>query len=723
MKEDPLQTPVQFVPGVGPRRAELLARLGIRTVHDLLWYLPRDVLDLSRLRRPSELEPDLVQTVRGVVVDRDFRELRHGRSLTAVLLDCSGQFVRGTWFNQPWMFQKFRLGDVVLFSGKPKWNAGRWEFNNPLVQWLNEDETVEPMQVLPRYGLTEGLKMHELRAVIRKAVERFGQYVADPLPYEFRHEHKLPHLREAVYSVHCPSTLQEYEQARARLIFDDLFECQLGLALRRRAWKKDSRAPRLEVSPKVDQRIRRLFPFELTEGQNQAIQEIVQDLASGRAMHRLLQAEVGAGKTAVAVYVMLVAVAAGFQAVLMAPTEVLAVQHWQTIDSLLQHSRVRRVLLTGSLTAAQRRAVLEGIGSGEIQLVVGTHAVIQKDVRFKKLAVAVIDEQHKFGVLQRARFSEGEDAPHVLVMTATPIPRSLCLTQFGDLDITRITELPPGRQPVVTTHVRTDREKRRAWDFIRQRLKEGRQLYVVCPRIEASGSRASLGRTLFSERNNDEPGREQAAEGPSSSESDGSLPGDVARVFRRLSEVELRGFTIDVLHGQMDTQQRELVMKKFRAGETQVLISTTVIEVGVDVPNATLMAVLEAERFGLSQLHQLRGRVARGKFQGYCFLFSDATNEDALKRLQALETVSDGFRIAEIDFELRGPGDVLGTRQHGQLPLRVADLIRDHAVLVRARKLAFELVESGRLDRPEFAPLKIQVLERFGQLMDLPKTG
>ncbi|NOX53687.1 MAG: DEAD/DEAH box helicase, partial [Planctomycetes bacterium] len=442
MNEDPLQTAVQFVPGVGPARAELLARLGIRTVEDVLWYLPRDVLDLSKLRQPRELEPDRVQTVRGVVVDRDIRELTGGRSLTAVLIDCEGQFVRGTWFNQPWMFKKFRQGDVVLFSGKPKRHAGRWEFNNPHVQWIGQDES-EPMQVLPRYGLTEGLRMHDLRRITRGAVERFGQFVVDCLPAEFRRQFRLPHLREAIRAVHCPTSLEEYRRGRHRIVFDDLLEFQLGLAMRRRAWKRDKVAPVLTTTAKIDARIRRLFPFEFTPGQNQAVEEITRDLASGQAMHRLLQAEVGAGKTAVALYAMLVAVAAGYQATLMAPTEVLASQHWQTLERLLAYSRVNRLLLTGSLTPARRREALEAIRTGEVQLVVGTHAVIQQDVVFHKLGLAVIDEQHKFGVAQRAHFSRENQSPHVLVMTATPIPRSLCLTQFGDLDITRITDLPP----------------------------------------------------------------------------------------------------------------------------------------------------------------------------------------------------------------------------------------------------------------------------------------
>ena len=491
MEDDPLTTSVQYVPGVGPARAALLERLDIRTIADLLWYLPRDAIDLTDLRNPRDLERDVMQTVRGRVVDRDARELSKGRTLTAVLIDCGGIFVRATWFNQPWMLKKFEEGQAVLFSGKPKRQGGRWEFNNPHVQWIGQEEGQDESRVLTRYGLTEGLKMHDMRRIIRRALERFLEYVADPLPESFRAEHDLPHLQDAIRQVHCPADVGEFARSQRRLVFDDLLEFQVALALRRRAWRRTGNAPVLPTTPKIDARIRRLFPFEFTPGQDQAVGEIVADLASSHAMHRLLQAEVGAGKTAVALYAMLVAVAAGYQAALMAPTELLASQHGAIVDRLLQHSRVRRALLTGSLTPAQRRKTLAAIQDGEAQLVVGTQAVIQQDVRFQKLGLVVIDEQHKFGVAQRASLSDEAHSPHVLVMTATPIPRSLCLTPFGDLDITRIADMPPGRQPVVTSRVHDHRARQRAWDFIRRAIRQGRQAYIDCPRIETWTSGAN----------------------------------------------------------------------------------------------------------------------------------------------------------------------------------------------------------------------------------------
>lgn len=694
--DDPLQSNVQFVRGVGPARADLLARLELRTVGDLLFNLPRDVLDLSRVVSVFELKPDTVQTVSGIVVDRDAKETSKGMAIVAVLLESDGGFVRGIWFNQPYMLRKFEEGQRVLFSGKPKLSQRRWEFSHPHIQFLGEDEGDGATGgVLPRYGLTEGLRQHEMRKLMQNVAQDYAHLVPELLPEGFRHRAKVSEIKQALTQLHTPKSLDDYEHGRRRILFDDLLEFQLGIAMRRRLWRRDQQAIPLPNSAKIDARIRRLFSFRFTGGQDRAVQEIAADLARDCAMHRLLQADVGAGKTAVAVYAMLVAIAAGHQAVLMAPTEVLAQQHWQTIDSLLKESRVERRLLTGQLAAGARRETLEGIASGSVQLVVGTQALIQNDIQFKSLGLAVIDEQHKFGVMQRAKFSAGNEAPHVLVMTATPIPRSLCLTQFGDLDMTVINELPPGRQRVVTSRIQGQAAERKVWDFVRGKLREGRQAYIVCPRVEEDAS-LPVG-----------------VEASASAEA----------VFRDVSAGTLREFRVGLVHGQQSRDERGDTMAAFRNGDLDVLVATTVIEVGVDVPNATMMIVEQAERFGLSQLHQLRGRIGRGRFQGYCFLFSTADSAEAVARLSAMESTSDGFRIAEVDFEIRGPGDVLGTRQSGSLPLRVADLIRDKALLEEARIAAFNLVETGEFDQPEFAPLKQRVLDRFAKLMDLPQTG
>lgn len=694
--QDPLATDVQFVAGVGPRRAPMLARMGLLTVRDLLFNMPRDVLDLTDVSAVPELLPDQIQSVLGTVVDRDARRLKNNRTLTGILINCDGHFVRGVWFNQPWMLHKFADNQLLLFSGKPKRRGGRWEFNNPQVQPIDNAESGDGKvgEVQPVYRLTDGVKSFQMRRIMQDAAAEYAEFVEDPLPEPFRKENRLPLLADAIRQLHTPDSMRHYQHARRRLVFDDLFEFQVGLALRKRLWSIEREAPKIPTTTQVDARIRRLFPFEFTDGQNEAVRDISGDMKSGKAMHRLLQADVGAGKTAVAMYAMLVAVAGGYQTTLMAPTEVLARQHWRTIESTLAHSRVRRLCLTGALTAAQRRDALEAIRTGEVDLIVGTQAIIQDGVSFKSLGLAVVDEQHKFGVVQRARLTEGVNRPHLLVMTATPIPRSLCLTVFGDLDVSLMRGLPPGRQKVVTSRIGTVAQRAKVYDFIRSKLREGRQAYVVCPRVSADGA-----------------------------ESPGSDIASAEAVFQELSMGEFKDFNVQLVHGQMDRDKRDAAMESFRSGEAQLLVSTTVIEVGVDVPNSTIMVICQAERFGLSQLHQLRGRIGRGRFQGYCFLFSEAESDDAGSRLTAMEQHTDGFKIAEVDFEIRGPGDVLGVRQSGQLPLRVASLVKDAELLAESREIALELVRSGEVDRPDFRSLKAIVLDRFGRLLDLPESG
>ncbi|WP_459557802.1 ATP-dependent DNA helicase RecG [Lacunimicrobium album] len=690
MESSPLETPIQFVKGVGPDRAALLAKLEILTVRDLLWTLPRDILDLTQIISPRDLKVDELGTVRGEVIETDGRPLKHGRTLVAALFRCETEFVRGLWFNQPWMRHKLPVGSHWLISGKPKLSNRRFEFTHPRLQVLNADDLEARGEILTRYGLTEGLKLDELRRIIRIVVDEYADFVTDAMPPETLEQWNIPHLRDAIRLLHIPQTLDDYQRGTSRVIFDDLFQFEVAVFLRRRVWERTRPAEPIPLNSKIDQRIRRLFSFDLTSGQNHAIDEIVSDLSRPTAMHRLLQADVGSGKTVIAIYAMLMAIAAKQQTVLMAPTEILAWQHWNTLDAMLAHSQVKRVLLTGNIGRAERQAALEGIASGEIQLIVGTQAVIQDSVRYRNLGLVVIDEQHKFGVMQRSRLTSDERSPHVLVMTATPIPRSLCLTQYGDLSLSLITEKPPGRQLVVTSRVTTPHEQREMWDFLRRQLERGRQLYVICPLIEEN---KQLG------------------------------VGSVEQVFQALSQRELAGINIGVLHGRMERDDQKQVMQQFRENKVQALISTTVVEVGVDVANATLMLIVDAQRFGLSQLHQLRGRISRGKHKGYCFLQSMVENEESQTRLEILERCPDGFSVSEEDFKLRGPGDILGTRQHGQLPLQVADLTRDAKLLEVARKRAEDIVMSKRIDSEAWAAFKREVLDRFERLMDLPRTG
>jgi ATP-dependent DNA helicase RecG len=509
-------------------------------------------------------------------------------------------------------------------------------------------------------------------------------------PAAYLAAHDLATLREALPELHFPRDRPSLERARRRFIYQELFILQLALALRRHQQFEQRQAPPLEATTKIDARILRLFPFELTAGQKQAIAEVQADMARPHPMHRLLQGDVGSGKTIVAVYAMLLTIAQRHQAALMAPTEILARQHADTLGSVLSLSRVRWALLTGGQAASQRRELLEQLRSGEMDAVIGTQAILQDDVEFARLGLVVIDEQHKFGVRQRATLKQAALDPHYLVMTATPIPRTMTMTQFGDLDVSTLSDSPPGRQPV-HTYLAEPEQRDRWWEFMARKLREGRQGYVVTPRVE---------------------------------ESDNPTATSVDEVYETLTNGPLAEFRVGQIHGRMSSTEKDAVMADFRSGRLQVLVSTTVIEVGVDVPNATLLAIEGGQQFGLSQLHQLRGRVSRGSQPGFCCVFADVRNELAKQRLDAFVKTTDGFRLAELDFELRGPGDVLGTRQHGLPPLRIADLARDVAVLEEARRDAMAMVAADpELASPEHTRLRRMVLIRYGHVLDLGAVG
>ncbi|MCA8986830.1 MAG: ATP-dependent DNA helicase RecG [Planctomycetaceae bacterium] len=685
-----LEQQIRFVPGIGPHRAQLLQALGVETVRDLLWLVPRDLIDLTHLSGVNDLTDDRIHTVRGQIVDTDAKAISRGRTLTSAILRTETGLIRGNWFNQPWMLRQLEMNRDCLWTGKPKFRDQRWEIGHPRIQWLDLDEDNSPGKILVRYRLTEGLTQDALRKHVGQVLDYVAGNVADHLPIRLLEHYRLPRLEEAIRNLHQPSSVEAFQAARRRLVFDEQLDFQVGLQLRRRIRRTREKSPVIHVTPQIDARIRLLFPFELTRGQEQAISDVVTDLESSNPMHRLLQADVGAGKTVIAIYAMLAAVAAGYQAVMMAPTELLARQHWETMHELLLHSRVRRCLFTGNLKASERAQLVEQIRTGEMQLICGTQAVIQQDLQYHQLGLAVIDEQHKFGVVQRSRFDSAETTPHVLVMTATPIPRSLCLTQYGDLDLTLMTEQPPGRQPVITSLLLNDKSRHKAWEFITAKLREGRQAYVVCPYI-----------------NSDNP----------------DAPAGALQVYESLSQNELQDFRVAVLHGQLDRGTQHEIMARFREREIDVLVATTVLEVGVDVPNATMMVIEDAQQFGMSQLHQLRGRIGRGAFRGYCFLMSSSTNEDSLERLRAIERYASGFDVAEADFALRGPGNILGTEQHGSQPFRVTRFDRDEAILKETSRAAERMVEKGTIDEPDFAPLKLRVIERFGNQLDLTRTG
>ncbi len=685
--------------GIAPGRLELLHRLGLHTIADLLFHFPRAYEDLTNVRRIVELKADELQTVQGEVVEIEGRELLKGGCVVSVVLCDDGMnCLEGIWFNQPLAARRFRMGQRLAFGGKPRWyrdhrnNREYWQMGNPHVQYLEGASTGETGGIVPVYPLTADLRGEHLRPLLRQSLGRHSADLVETLPDDLRARHGFPDMAASLREIHFPPSLDAAHTARRRFAYEELLLLQLALALKRRELRDRQQAPVLAVTPAIDARIRRLFPFALTPDQERAIADVCRDLASPRPMQRLLQADVGAGKTAVAVYALLVAVACKHQCALMAPTEVLAQQHFRTLDGYLRESRVRRLLLTGALSAAERRTALEQIRAGAIDLVVGTQALAQPDVNFARLGLVVIDEQHKFGVGQRARMrgAGANGDPHYLVMTATPIPRTVALTVFGDLDVTLMRQGPPGRQPVVTRWVPA-RNRDEVYARIRQGLGAGRQGFVVCPLVEES-ERLAL--------------RSASA------------------VFDELRAGPFHDHRLGLLHGRLNDEDKAAVMADFRAGHLDLLVATSVVEVGIDVAGATLMLIEDADRFGLSQLHQLRGRVSRGSVAGECYLFADPATPEAQERLRIFTRTSDGFALAEEDARLRGSGELVGTRQHGVAELRFADPVAEPDLLQLARKDAFELVtQDATLSRPENARLREALQQRYGQKLGLSAIG
>jgi ATP-dependent DNA helicase RecG len=755
-----LTTPVQFLKGVGPERGELLSRMGLRCARDVLFFFPRDYEDMSELRPIGRLEEGRPVSVCGWVEEVELKTTSGGKVILGVLIREQNDFLRAIWFNQAFLRPKFRWGAKVLFSGTPKMNGFRWEMVHPNVAFLADNEDPPPGRILPVYGLTEGVNQQQMRRVVHGAVEQYASLLDEVLPESLRDAKRIWPIQAALPQLHSPRDKASLEQARHRFVYQELLVLQLGLAMRRAKRERDCRAPVLDCTERIDARIRRLFPFSFTVDQNGAIADVVADLRRGVPMNRLLQGDVGSGKTVVAMYAMLVAVSQGYQAALMAPTEVLARQHARTLERSLKESRVRIGLLTGSISAAGRREMLQAISGGQIDLVVGTHAVIhaiaRSDARFAKLGLVVIDEQHKFGVRERAALREAGIEPHYLVMTATPIPRTVSMTLFGDLDLSTLRSSPPGRQPV-HTYLAGEDQRPRWWEFFRKKLREGRQGIVIVPMVEerevdirqelenwnnASESPASLNddatdlptasATLSAGGADQERDPEANSESVEHSDADGiedegtgrPAVASVARAYESLVNGPLAEFRVDLIHGRLSAEEKDLAMEKFRDGATQVLVATSVIEVGVDVPNVAVMTIENGERFGLAQLHQLRGRVGRGQHAGYVCVFASPNAELSQRRLEAFTRTTDGFELAELDFELRGPGDLFGTRQHGLPPLRIADLRRDIGILRDARKDAQAIIAADpELRAAEYARLRRMMLVRYGESLDLGDVG
>jgi ATP-dependent DNA helicase RecG len=659
-----------------------LDALGIETLGDLVEHFPHSHRDRRDVRRVADLLVGEEATVAVSVKSTAVRPMRNRRQkrVEARVFDDSGPLV-AVWFNQPWIARDLSEGTHVLLHGKLRQRNQFWVTEHELLG--NGSAPLHTVGLVPVHPATQGITPSKLRELVSR-VRPLMRAAVEPLPARLRLEEELPERPAALDAVHFPETEEDERGARRRLAFEELFLLQLAVAGRRRTRREGRSARPLAARGVVVDRWRWSLPFELTRDQVSAIDEIDADLALERPMQRLLMGEVGSGKTAVALAAMLRAVENGAQAAFMAPTETLAEQHHRTLDALLGgHLPVE--LLTGSTTAARRRQLLDRLADGQLQLVVGTHALIEDPVEFRDLAMVVVDEQHRFGVRQRAALDAKAPhglVPHALHMTATPIPRTLSLTAYGDLDATVLRELPRGRQPVETHVVDGARARARAYERIREEIAAGRQCFVVCPLVEESEALQAKAATVE---------------------------------FERLRTTEFADLRVELIHGQLPSREKAAAMEKFAAGDADVLVATSVIEVGIDVPNATVMLIEAAERYGLSQLHQLRGRVGRGEHASLCILFGDPT----LPRLEAIARERDGFRLAEVDLELRGAGDVLGTRQHGLPVFKVARLPEDVELLVRARDRADEIViEDPRLEEPEHALLREAVVSRFGSELD-----
>ena len=666
---------IEYLKGVGKARGEKYRKLGVTTPYELIYHIPRDYLDF-RTHVPVN---QAVLNDYNVLKLTVFRKMPPQR-IKGGLVICKAAATDGTddilivVYNNVYGFQAMKENETYYMYGKVTGNFLRREISSPVYI-----SAAEKVLIQPKYHLTQGLSVNMIRMNMRQALELMRSEPFETLSADILRKYDLCPLMWALENIHFPESELAAETARRRLAFDELLKLQIGMSVMK---SRSRRSTAYKMDSTVDiGSFTEGLPFELTADQKKAVSEIKDDLCRGVPMNRLLQGDVGSGKTAVAAAACCFAARNGIQSALMAPTEILASQHFRTLSDFLDPFGVRVCLLTGSLTPKKKALIREQIAAGDIDVIVGTHAIIQKDVEYKALGLVITDEQHRFGVAQRAALAEKGDSPHKLVMSATPIPRTLALIIYGDLDISAITQLPKGRKPVKTYAV-TGKLRSRAFGFVRERLDEGRQAYVVCPMIEESESE------LFA----------------------------VKTYAENAAKSDLKGYTTALLHGKMRAAEKDKVMEKFRDGEIQVLICTTVVEVGVDVPNAAVMVIENAERFGLSQLHQLRGRVGRGSFESSCILITDNTTEECVKRMKIMSSTTDGFKISEEDLKMRGPGDFFGNAQHGLPPLKIADIACNMELMNRAQNCARELLEEDPLlEKPQNRALKMDVMRLFSK--------
>jgi len=698
-----LLTPIQYVKGVGPKLAKLFERKGILTVEDALYFLPRCYEDRSHLKKISELKAGRKETGFGEILLSGvaFYQNKKKRVFEAVIGDGSGTITL-KWFrgNERYLRDRFKKGRKLIFSGEVRWFSYQREIHHPDVEVVDGDiekDYLNFKRIVPIYSETEGLYQRTLRRLMKTILDGYADELSSPIPPEIVERQDLINFSEAFRRVHFPPegesidilNLQRSDGHR-RIIFDEFFFLELGMALKKRGVALETGIP-FKTNGMLVQKLLNLLSFKLTHAQERALSEIKEDLEKSHPMNRLIQGDVGSGKTIVALLICLRVIECGYQAAIMAPTEVLAEQHFLNLHRWLEPLEVKVALLTSSVKGSERKDLYQRIRNGDIQMVIGTHAVIQEAVEFHHLGLAIIDEQHKFGVVQRGLLKKKGGNPDVLVMTATPIPRTLAMTIYGDLDVSIIDEMPPGRMPV-ETKVFLESARGKVYRMVEEEVKKGRQAFVVYPLVEES-EKLDLK--------------------------------DATRMAEHLQKDVFPEFRIGLLHGRMKGDEKEAIMMEFKEGKIQILVATTVIEVGIDIPNASVMVVEHAERFGLSQLHQLRGRIGRGRYSSKCILLAQyRSSEEAKVRLHAMEKTTDGFRIAEEDLELRGPGEFFGIRQSGLPDFRVAHIIRDTPILIEARKEAFQLVqEDPELVQPSHAGLKEILAKRWKGRMELATIG
>jgi len=689
-----LNKDVQYVKGVGPNRLKLLAKLNIKTVFDLIYYFPYGWMDRSSITPINKVRIGEKEVVKGVVVDKGTIMTRNRLKITQVLIKDEKGYINGVWYNQPYMEKNFNKGDVIMFFGKVEFFRGSFQISTPEYEIIKQkdgndvDDMVNVNRIVPIYPLTEKISQKQLRKIIKYTLDNYLNYIEEYLPDEIMKKYSFMDLKEALYNIHFPENFNVLENSKKRLKFDEFFILQSAFAIKRKQIK-ESKAQRLNVNGELYNKILNNLPFRLTSAQERTLNEIKRDLVSGEPMNRLIQGDVGSGKTIVALLTCAIAADSGLQSAIMAPTEILAMQHMKNVSEFVKDTKIRTGLLISGIKKSERQDLIEKIKTGEINIVIGTHALIQEDVSFKNLGLVVIDEQHRFGVMQRAKLIEkGIFVPHTLIMTATPIPRTLSLTVYGDTDISIIDELPPGRKPVKTVLFENDR-KEKLYSFISQRLKEGAQVYAVYPLVQES-EKLDLKSAIEMEK-------------------------EWSRVFS--------GYRTALVHGQMKNDERDVIMKDFKDKKIDILVATTVIEVGIDVPTASVMVIEHAERFGLSQLHQLRGRVGRGETQSYCVLIGDPKTEDGFRRLNVMINTQDGFKISEEDLAIRGPGEFIGTRQHGLPEFKIASIIKDKDVMEMAKEAAYNFICRGDTNYDKNRKLFDIIKLKYGETFNLTNIG